>query len=114
MQELAGGFYHHFGLIDGLKTAIDKCGISDTVISLQVNIDGLPLFRSSCAWAILGLVKNCCVQEPFIIGLFCGNNKPLSAAEYLQQFLDKYSSAQQSRSVCLHRMPTILSQFVIL
>ena len=98
VQKLAGGFYHHFGLIDGLKTAIDKCGISDTIISLQVNIDGLPLFRSSCAqfWPILGLVKNCCVQEPFIIGLFCGNNKPLSAAEYLQQFLDKYSSAQQN------------------
>jgi len=97
VQDFAGGSYHHFGLVDGLKNVIDKFGIYDSLICLQVNIDGLPLFRSSAAqfWPILGLVTNCSTKEPFVIGLFYGSNKPSSATEYLQQFVQEFSAVQR-------------------
>jgi len=96
LQAVAGGHYYHFSLVNGLKTVIDKFQVSDSVINLQLNIDGLPLFKSSPGqfWPILGLVTNSKIKQPFIIGLFYGNTKPASAADYLQQFVDEYSNVQ--------------------
>jgi len=97
LQAVAGGSYHHFGLVDGFKSVIDKFGVSDNVISLQLNIDGLLLFRSSTAqfWPILGLATNCFVKEPFIVGLFYGNSKPSSATEYLNDLVQECCAVQQ-------------------
>jgi len=97
VQAVSGGHYHHFGLVNGLKTVIDKFEVCDDVINLQLNIDGLPLFKSSSGqfWPILGLVTNCKIKQPFIIGLYYGNTKPASAAEYLQQFVHEYSNIQR-------------------
>ncbi len=58
-------------------------------IELQINMDGLPLFKSSNAqfWPILGMVQNCSSKKkPFLIGLFYGNSKP-SSLEYLHEFV---------------------------
>ncbi|XP_065664679.1 uncharacterized protein LOC136086313 [Hydra vulgaris] len=63
---------------------------------MQVNIDGLPLFRSSNGqlWPILGLIeyhqnniqKN---KSPFIIGLFYGKSKPSNCNEFLKKFVEE-------------------------
>ena len=59
------GLYHHFGIEKWVKTFIDslslaKDGIEE--VSLQFNIDGLPLFRSSNKqfWHILGTLAKPC------------------------------------------------------
>ena len=97
VQNMAGGSYHHCGIINGIKSVLDKFDMHDTVIKLQVNIDGLPLFRSTNAqcWPILGLITNFIVKEPFLIGLYYGNSKPTTAEEYLKQFVDEFSVIQQ-------------------
>jgi len=103
VRNVAGGSYHHFGLIDSLKVIIDKFDICSSIIRLEVNIDGLPLCRSSSAqfWPILGLVTNLTVKEPFVIGLFYGSSKPSHAAEYLAQFVHEYAVIEHD-GVC-HR-----------
>ena len=59
-------------------------------LHLQINIDGLPLFKSSNTqiWLILGLVTNMEMKVPIIIGLFSGVKKPSSSIEYLKEFAE--------------------------
>ena len=58
-------------------------------LSLQVNIDGLPLFKSASIqfWPILGMIEK--TRMPFIIGLFCGLQKPKPLDEYLHDFIEE-------------------------
>ena len=65
---------------------------SDTrLLQLQVNVDGLPIYKStnSQLWPILGMVVNVCDKVPFVIGLSGGQTKPSSISEYLCAFVDK-------------------------
>ena len=85
----AGGSYYHFGIMPGVLgslTGNQHLASEIDSISMQVNIDGLPLFKSSNMqfWPILGKLDQ--VNDPFIIGLYCGSGKPVSASEYLEQF----------------------------
>ncbi|KAG1663595.1 hypothetical protein GQR58_020325 [Nymphon striatum] len=69
----AGGFYYHFGL--------GNC----------INIDGLPLFKTSCTqfWPILGRIVSPVLSYSFIIGLYSGQQKPNDVNEYLKEFVEE-------------------------
>lgn len=90
--ERAGGQYHYFGILSSLRNTLSKYvhtladGFS---LKLQINIDGLPLFKSSSLqlWPILGLLLSVPMKEPVVIGLFCGPKKPSSAKEFLGDFV---------------------------
>lgn len=60
-------------------------------LKLQVNIDGLPLFKSSSLhmWPILGLLLSVPMKEPVVIGLCCGQKKPCSAKVFLEDFVNE-------------------------
>lgn len=60
-------------------------------IELTVNIDGLPLFRSSPVqfWPILGSVGD---GDVFIIALFKGIGKPDSCSAFLEDFVTEITS----------------------
>jgi hypothetical protein len=64
----------------------------DFCFNLQINIDGLPLFKSTRHqfWPILGSIRNIENREPFIIGLFFGLKKPDNVCDFLQRFLDEF------------------------
>ena len=49
IEELTGGKYHHFGIAEGIKGRLLRQEHLRTLseVSLQVNIDGMPLFKSS-------------------------------------------------------------------
>lgn len=51
-----GGQYVHFGLEESIKRAIVKYNCTDSIISFNINIDGLPICKSSGSqfWPILG------------------------------------------------------------
>ncbi|KAJ8043844.1 hypothetical protein HOLleu_11120 [Holothuria leucospilota] len=55
---------------------------------MQVNIYGLPLFKSTNAqfWPILGMIEPRRFKEPFVIGLFYGLSKP-SDLDFLKEFV---------------------------
>ncbi|XP_030611833.1 uncharacterized protein LOC115799038 isoform X2 [Archocentrus centrarchus] len=90
--ERAGGQYHYFGILASLRNTLLKFKhtLADSfTLKLQINIDGLPLFKSSCLqlWPILGLLLSVPMKEPVVIGLFCGPKKPSSAKDFLEDFV---------------------------
>lgn len=69
-------------LKSGLKSNVDK-------ILLKVNIDGLPLFKSSSLefYPILAVCNECIDASPFAIALFCGTGKPEPIEIFLTDFI---------------------------
>ena len=92
MSDLAGGLYYHFGILSNLsQKAEPHLYLLDDgfYFSLQINIDGLPLFKSTSDqfWPILGKIQNLCDKTLFIIGLFSGQSKPSYLNDYLRNLL---------------------------
>lgn len=87
---LSGGSYYHFGLSNILEVFLlhyKSMSLKITEINLLINIDGLPLFKSSpsCFWPIL--LSDDISNQVHIVGLFYGRKKPNNANEFLQQFV---------------------------
>lgn len=88
--------YYHFGINNGVANLINANeGLLQLVftcdcLTLQFNIDGLPLFKSSSCelWPILCMIKELSNQV-FIVGLYCGRKKPSSLDSYLKDFVDE-------------------------
>ena len=101
VSDLAGGLYYHFGILSNLsQKAEPHLYLLDDgfYFSLQINIDGLPLFKSTSDqfWPILGKIQNLCDKTPFIIGLFSGQSKPSNLNDYLRKFLDEYKELNEN------------------
>ena len=82
-----GGFYYHFGVADGIKRCWSEEQNVSTDVSLQFNIDGLPIFKSTRIqlWPILAMIKATGLKsKPFVCGLFLGRQKP--PIKFLDQF----------------------------
>jgi hypothetical protein len=75
------GQYHHFGIQNGIMSCLKHMDdlVSEITLNLQFNIDGLPLFKSSCTefWPILCMVKQSSAK-PFLVGLYCGKKNQLT------------------------------------
>lgn len=88
----SGGFYYHLGVKTAVVSKITEniaYATDNPHIRMQLNIDGLPLFKSTNGqfWPILGRLENYLNDEPFIIGLYYGVTKPKSVDEYLTDFV---------------------------
>ena len=69
-----------------------KTSLSDvtvTKLSLNVNVDGLPLFHSSNVqlWPIQCSISELAKPEVFIIGLCAGLTKPSDVTTFLHDFV---------------------------
>jgi len=91
-KKLNNGECYHFGLLINLERILTEHDYSSCYkeIQLQINIDGLPLFRSSNIqlWPILCLLKHV-TNSPFPIGIFCGTSKPDPLDIYLKDFINE-------------------------
>ena len=93
VQSISGGSYYHFGIAASIKKAISVVEISghkdSQSIAMQLNIDGLPLFKSSQTqfWPFLGKLVDPFPTNPFIIGIYCGMKKPDNIEEFLHDFV---------------------------
>lgn len=91
------GQYLHYGL---KKTIQDQlCGlisINETKLMFDLNIDGLPIAKSSgtCLWPILGKLVHSSLNTPFIIGIYHGTKKPSAVHNYLAPFINEYKELQ--------------------
>ena len=83
------GIYFHFGLAKGILCQFTDVPSGDIPyhVEILINIDGLPLYKSSgCQfWPILGLVKG--QHVPFPFGVFHGTVKPKCPNVFLHQFV---------------------------
>jgi len=58
---------------------------STKVLSVQVKIDGVPLFKSNnhAFWPVLGILQESSEKEPFVIGIYSGGHIPANLNEYV-------------------------------
>ena len=92
VQMKCGGKYVYLGIQSGLNQKMSGLNLQGEDIELIVNIDGLPLHRSTAlsAWPIL-----CSVQETIlIVALFCGDKKAGPIGEFLADFLVELKELQ--------------------
>lgn len=68
--------------------------------SLQINIDGSPLFKSTNNqfWAIIGEINNLCDETPFVIGIFTRQIKPSNLNDFLQRIIDDFKELTDNSS----------------
>lgn len=93
--DLAGGQYVHFGLIPALHSIMQElknAGLSVDNINLSLNIDGLPISKSSTNsfWPIL--ISENIFRTVEVIGVYYGQKKPTSANDYLRKFVNELKS----------------------
>jgi len=83
-----GGQYIYFGIRKCLEMA-ESCDLFE----LTVNVDGIPIYKSSSLqfWPILCKINS---MQPVIIALYMGSSKPTSADEFLADFVDEMEQLQ--------------------
>ena len=90
---LSGGTYYHFGIANGIKLSLEQ--ITDLnildALSIQVNVDGLPVFKSTNSqfWPIQGMLDLPTITGPFLIGLFYGKSKTTDL-DFMKSFITEY------------------------
>jgi len=79
----------------GIRNYLDGLNLTDYLqikekIEIDINTDGLPLFRSSKKkfWPILGYLVGT-RNEPFVIAIYFGNSDPNNVQEFLQDFINE-------------------------
>lgn len=91
-QDLCEGQYIHFGIKDTMLKQLNvnpNYAEETEFLKIQINIDGVPLFKSSSdqLWPILGKIGD---FSPFVIALYCGKTKPQSVDDFMREFLEEY------------------------
>lgn len=76
VQDIAGGQYWHRGLIECLHSKLKRVNVPPSKISLNINMDGLPIHESSNHqfWPILFNIHELYHIEPGVIGIFFGKS----------------------------------------
>ena len=99
-----------------LQNLPSQSGDIDTV-TIQINVDGLPLFKSfnTQLWPTLGKLVNQQEQEPVIIGICYGSQKPTNLVEYLTEFVTETNTLEEYgmlwQEACIQmKVTTALSQ----
>lgn len=84
------GQYCSFDWIKSIQEIILNSSevIENNTILLQINIDGIPLYKGSAHqfWPILGSVE----AKVFVIGIYSGEGKPESVNSYLSDFIETH------------------------
>ncbi|XP_075534449.1 uncharacterized protein LOC142568328 isoform X1 [Dermacentor variabilis] len=107
VKPMGSGQYCHFGLTEGLQEALKNVLPVPDPLILHVNVDGLPLTKSTRDqfWPILCRAANCESSKPFPIGIYYGQSKALQPNTFLQQFVFDLK-------IALHHGVTVGSQLI--
>lgn len=78
IRELSGMKYFYFGIEEQLSKILSNSNCPAGDVQLAINVDGLPLFKSSSTscWPVLCRIVNIEKSKVFPIALTVGNNKP--------------------------------------
>lgn len=111
-KQLKNGELCYIGLRQLLKQFVSRCTplqLRNNEVNISFNIDRLPLFKSSNTqlWPILGLIKNCPEEKPFVIAIYCGNSKPSSLNIFLEDFINELSQLLQEGFLFENKLYTV-------
>lgn len=91
VQDVKPGQYYHFGVTNCVKQLVLRYPVQHLqCVQVNINIDGLPLFKSTSAQVypiLCNLVGN--YNEVNIIGIYYGTDKPENANIYLRDFVEE-------------------------
>lgn len=75
---VSGMEYYYLGLRNQLERIYAIRNLEDSIIELILNVDGIPLFKSSSStlWPVLGAIANISPPHVFPIALTYGHSKP--------------------------------------
>ncbi|KYM97838.1 hypothetical protein ALC62_11463 [Cyphomyrmex costatus] len=94
------GEMYYFGVEKCLTHKLQSGQLNKEIltINLIINIDGLPLFKSSRTelWPILGRSDDLVDSRPFMIACFCGEGKPVNLEKYLKLFIEEMISLRKN------------------
>ncbi|XP_065072801.1 uncharacterized protein LOC135697134 [Ochlerotatus camptorhynchus] len=98
LVKIEGGQYWHQGLDACLRRVFWDLNQS-RCISININIDGLPLYKNGAdqVWPILMNIFDLPEIKPMIIGIFHGKSKPKFVEEFLKPFVDEAEPILKSR-----------------
>lgn len=102
MRNVTPGHYCHVGIEQGLENHYKKFNMKPTArdcIEIGINIDGLPLSKSSASqvYPILGINNKCSLNSPvFLIGIYHGYEKPHDFNNFLSEFVDEANNLIQN------------------
>lgn len=91
LKKIDGGEYWHNGILIPLRKILLCWEEAPETISLNINMDGLPIFKSPKKefWPILcNVFENPCFR-PFVIGIYFGTGKPKNLNAYLEDFINE-------------------------
>lgn len=85
-----GGKYWHHGLERSLQNRLEHV-TCDGHVSININIDGLPIFKSSANhfWPIIANIHELPHIHPMVIGIYYGGSKPKDANQFLSPMVDE-------------------------
>lgn len=83
ISKIEGGQYWHRGIEFALQICFKNL-MQPTTIEININIDGLPIYKSSHDqfWPILFNVHEMPQIKPMAIGIFYGKTKPTKVEEF--------------------------------
>jgi len=91
VDDVAPGHYYHFGLKNCIETLLTRHSSKNMkLIEININIDGLPLHKSSTSQVypiLCNLVNN--FSEVNVIGIYHGFEKPSDANLFLKPFIEE-------------------------
>lgn len=97
-ENIVIGEFVYFGIASGLRRCVNKKVHLRDVLHLQINCDGLPLYKSSAKqfWPILCKVhNNPDIYKPFLVAVFFGDGKPYNLNNYLSDFIEEMNKLTQ-------------------
>lgn len=80
----------YFGLKKGIINSLNEEIHNSDTIWLQINEDGLPLFKSNYLhlWLVLCKIHyEPDIYKPFPVAIFSGTTKPMCIDDYLEEFV---------------------------
>ncbi|XP_047510862.1 uncharacterized protein LOC125053528 isoform X2 [Pieris napi] len=102
LKSIDGGEYWHNGIIIPLTKILHNLEFVPENVYLNVNLDGLPIFKSSKFefWPILANMHEI-DDDPFIIGIYYGKGKPKNLNLFLEDFVNESITVLQ-QGVCVN------------
>ena len=91
------GKYVYLGLRKGILSIIQKSVKEIRSVEVDINIDGLPVHKSSNLqfWPILCRVVGL-IDQPFVVALYSGNYKPSHLDQFLSDFVNEANYMHQN------------------
>lgn len=114
IMPMCTGEYWHCGLANSLKHIFRNLSES-IMISLNINIDGLPIFKGSKTvfWPILFKIKEMPHIEAMVIGIYSGPGKCLEVEQYLTPFVDEFIEImERGITINSHKITVYINCFI--